>query len=720
MSKHFLNTLFEPKNIAVIGASNNLLKIGHIVAKNILESGYKGQLFLINPKEKEILANPVFNDLDKVKNILDQQSLKHLELAIICIPAKFTPQILEELANLKTKFAIIISAGFKEIGNLELENKIIEIAQKNQIKILGPNCLGLLNLNFNELAYNGSFAFKPKLNGNISLISQSGALVTSFLDKADRRGFGFNKVISLGNKSDLNEIDFVDFLDKDSQTDIIAIYLEGFSQAKKLIKLLSQVQKPVIIIKAGRTPKTQIAISSHTGSIAGDEKIADLYLKEIGAILPKSLEEFFSTLFLFSKLVKTLKSKNNLGQNQNTSSDLISKEILKPNLNRNLVILTNAGGGGVLALDALIKTKITCEELPILTQNKLKNILPKAASSHNPVDILGDSDSQRYQKALQIILEEKSVLSVMVILTPQANTEIQKTAENLVKLTEDFPQKVILPVFVGGDKIHSAIKIFRQNNLPYFDTPDEALEALDNWYKFRFNNKNQEFLDPELEVKPNSKINLRLSKKSHSLEFDQIQKITKKFDLPLVKSSFINSKNYEEIFEKFDKPVVLKVVSSKELHRTDKNMVLVEVKKIEDVKKFVTTFEREKILIQEIVKNGVEVFVGIKKDWQFGCSLVMGSGGIYAEIWNDLVLAPIPITKKTIHRFLSQTKLFRFLTGYRNKFYDLDFLVENIYKITLLAQTYPQISSIDINPFIIQKKGGKIVDFKVILESKLS
>ncbi len=684
-----LKKLFYPESIAVIGASNEPTKIGHIISKNILNSRYQGSLFLVNPKEKKILDHPVYNQITDI--------FEDIDLAIIAIPAKYVPNTLQNLGNRRTKFATIISAGFKESGNLELEDKILEIANKNKIRLIGPNCLGLMNLSDSTLRFNGSFGFTPKITGKAALISQSGALISSFLDMAEAKGFGFNKVVSLGNKSDLDEVDFVNYFQSDPEIEQIALYLEGFNRAEEFIKTIANSNKPIILIKSGKTEETKKAISSHTGSIAGNEKVAAMYLSEINTIQPKSLSEFFNTIFLFSRF-------NELKEN-------------------NLVILTNAGGAGVLTLDGLAKTKLKASKISQQTQQKLISILPLASSIHNPIDILGDAEANRYFQSLQILLEDSKINTVIVILTPQANSQVELTAQMIVQLSQEYENKVILPVFLGGNKIAGAIEIFKKNNLPYFNSPLDALEALENLRQFSLESKNLTFLKP-IEIKVNQdklkeiRLEIQETKKNNlpSLEFSTLNKISQLLDLSLVEFEFVNQNNYEDLYNQFGSQSVVKVVSANTLHRTDKSMVKIGLESKDDLLNFVQQFSDKKIIIQKMIKKGIEVFIGINKDQQFGHSLVVGSGGIYTEVLSDLTLSPIPITRDRIKVAFAETKVWKFLNGYRNKFYQTEILLETIYKLTQFVLLVPEIESIDINPYICtQDTGGNIVDFKVLI-----
>lgn len=294
-----LTSLFYPKNITIIGASADPQKIGNIISRSVLESGYQGQLNLINPKGGEILDQPVYTDIDELQSGLD--------LAIIVIPANIVLEAVKKLITKELKNLIVISAGFKEASEegREREEELSKICENNNINLVGPNCLGIINNDQNsEYKFNGSFAFTPTRSGKISLISQSGAIISSLIDKAEGRGFGFNKVISVGNKADLDATNFITYLDTDDSTEVIALYLEGFKSARQFIEQVARTDKPVIILKAGRSTAAKEAVSSHTGTIAGNAKVAEAYLSEANAVQAMDMEEFFDTMFLFSRYTK--------------------------------------------------------------------------------------------------------------------------------------------------------------------------------------------------------------------------------------------------------------------------------------------------------------------------------------------------------------------------------------------------------------------------------
>lgn len=693
-----LKNLFYPESISVIGVSENTQKIGHIITKNIIESGYQGQLFLVNRKGEKILGKQCF--------ITPIEITTNINVSIICVPANTVHVSLEDLGKQKVlickdkplpqTFAIIISAGFRENGEggLLMETKLLEIAEKYNITLQGPNCLGLMNLDNNDYAYNGTFDFLPQLRGSVSLVSQSGALISAFLDSADQRGFGFNKIISLGNKLGITEIDLVNYLESDESTKIIALYLESFSSPKIFIELLKKIRKPVIILKAGRSDVAKTAATSHTGSIAGNTKIAQVFLASSRAVQVYSLTEFFDIIALFSRY-------------QNVS-------------NQKLAIVTNAGGMGVITLDCLNESEIKLQDLSDETVTQISKFLPPTAKVHNPIDILGDANLDRYEKALNTLVSKENLGSILVILTPQVNSQITETAEMIVNIALKYPKTVIMPVFIGGKLVEGALSVFKKHSLPYFFYPELAINALNNLWMYSKKVATPLQSDILAQHTHTEKLKLIFQKNifagNASLDFDSLNKITSYFELKMPKFQYISDNiNIQEQFNSFQKPIVLKVVSSNILHRTEKKMVQTNIQSIESVECFLSKHQNEQIIIQEMIQDGLEVFIGVQRDPDFGLTLVLGTGGIYAEAIDDFALGALPQSKQEVLTILKQTKIFNILNGFRSKKWDIDNLIEDILKITNIAQSFEEIKSIDINPYLVKQIGGVALDVKILI-----
>ncbi len=686
-----MDRLFYPTSVAIIGASNTSGKIGNIILKNIIESGYKGKIWPINPKHSEVLGYESHSSVFLLKEIPD--------LVIVAIKAEEILAVIDDLGKLKIKLAdgsqlqqtyvVVISAGFSEFGKggLELEQKLMLLCKKYSIELVGPNCLGLMSLGKSEYSFNGTFDFAPKFRGNVALVSQSGALISVLLENADYFGFGFSKVISLGNKAGINETELLEYLDSDPETEVIGMYLESFKNGKEFYKQLNSCRKPVIILKPGKTEASKKAASSHTGAIAGNSKVTSAFLSEAGAIEVTNLEEMIDCLNLFSKY-------------KSVDSDLVS-------------VVTNAGGVGVMTLDALENTDLKITKLQTLSQTKLAEILPGASSKINPIDLLGDAGAGRYENVLETLLTDIQPDSLIVILTPQVNTEILETAKVLVDFADKFKNTVILPVFAGRERLGEAHDLFKQHNLPYFQTPERAVKALNYLYKY-----SQSLLRKRTKLKdiePVTMQSLPLDTFTSSIsEFENVMKLAKKYSINVPKYINLKDSKHEEIFDLLGSPVVLKCVNGDILHRTENNMVRVGVDSIAQIQDFVQAHQGLEIIAQESVEKGIEVFCGIQNDVDFGLVMVLGSGGIYAEAIDDFAMGPLPKSKEEVLKILQKTKVYKILNGFRGSQFALDELLKCLLSLAELARTLPvDFKSIDINPCIVTKNDYMIVDFKI-------
>ncbi|MGA1050380.1 MAG: acetate--CoA ligase family protein [Minisyncoccia bacterium] len=684
-----MQELFYPESIAIIGASRNKSKIGSIILHNIIKTNYKGDLFLVNPSARQIEGYPVYQNINQLP--------QGIKVAIVVIPSGFVLEAVEELGKKGIKYAVIISAGFKESGSegQSREKALAKIAKVYGIRVIGPNCLGIINNDANRYAYNGSFGLLSRKTGNISLISQSGALISAFIDRADSLNIGFNKIISLGNKLDLDEVDSIEYLDKDAKTKVISLYLEGIARPVEFIKAIKHSKKPIIILKAGRSEKSKKTIQSHTGSLAGDEVIIDTLLQEAGAIIVYSLEELFDTVQLFSRF----QSVSRFGT----------------------AIVTNAGGLGVISVDASVEYNLKLANIEPKAIQQLKQVLPAAASRHNPVDILGDADAMRYRETLQILVKEKLVGSLIVLISPQIMTPLTDIGRVINDIAIKNPHKPILTVMVGGTKTTQLTKEIK--DYPYFDTPERAIRALSNLYKYSHQSRNAKLWDePTSYVKKSSiqSINQALEQdKSYNLlsaSWGTVSLISKELSLELPKTLDIKSTtDIKKLEKKLQYPLVLKDVNPNILHRTDSGLVQLGVRNLDEVKKFYHKHKNGQIIAQEQAHKGIEVFVGVKRDPQLGIVLLMGSGGIYAEIINDIAFASMPITKPYILKTLKKTKVYKILNGARGIEYDINWLVDTVFQLNLLIYSIPTIQELDVNPIIVYPKGGCILDLKVIL-----
>ena len=674
-----LERFFNPKSVAVIGASPKKEKLGNCLVRNIQE-GKKRKIYPINPKYKKILGLSCFPTVSEVKGDID--------LAIIAVKAEIVPTMVEECGKKSIPFVIIISAGFKETGEegTKREEKIKEIAKKYKIKILGPNCLGLLD---SSTDLNASFASEMILKGEIAFVSQSGAICSSMLDWAKKEHIGFSKFISLGNETVLTENDFLEYLAQDKKTKAILMYLEAITDGRRFIKLARQItkNKPIVILKAGKTAKGQKAIISHTGSLTPENKIFEAACLQSKVINVDSLRELFN----FTKIF-------NAG-------------IFRP-LTR-LAVVTNGGGPSIIMSD-LIELSSTLElaEIKKETKNKLRKILPNFASVNNPVDILGDALSSRYEEVLKILTAEKNIDGLIVIITPQKMTEIEKTAQIIIKYHKKKP---IIPIFIGEETTGKGEELLKVNKVGNFEYPMDIKEVLE---AMSFKKKTLVLVPPRRDTAGQER---RLA-----LDFNRILSLLKKYKIEVISSFFVKrQKDLNEIFKKIKPPVALKVVSPQIIHKTDVGGVKLNLKTIKEVKKawqeIVEKIKTKKIkaeikgmIIQPMTK-GKEVIVGMKRDPVFGPVIVFGLGGIFVEVLKDVSMRIAPLTKKDVAQMLTEIKGFEILEGTRGeKSVNFKALQKIILSLSRLSLRHKEIKEIDLNPVMVNEKEAIVVDARMI------
>ncbi|MBU0647260.1 MAG: acetate--CoA ligase family protein [Patescibacteria group bacterium] len=704
-----LSKIFSPNSIAIIGASHERGKVGYEIVNNLLNGKFKKEIFLINPKGGKILGKKVFKNIFEVKEKID--------LAIIVVPSIICPQVLEEVGQEGIKYAIIISAGFKEFGveGAKIEEKIKKIAEKYEISFLGPNCLGLINPYQN---LNASFgANLPEKKGNIFFLSQSGAILCGFLDLADQNNLGFSKIVSLGNKANLSENDFLEFALNDPQTKVVLAYLESFVDGKKTIEILkNNPQKPLILLKAGVSEKGKKAASLHTGSLAGSNEAFEAFIKKTNVIKADSLKDLFNLVKGFS--FQNLSEKNKIA------------------------ILTNAGGLGVLGTDAIEKFKVKSLKLKVEsslelvklneeTKDFLRKKLPLSCSLENPVDIIGDAKADRYKIALEAILKDKNVSAVLVFLTPQKMTEPEKTAEIIVSFFKKY-KKPIFTCFFGQKSVEKAIKILEKNNIPNFDTPEKAVEVIQKML-----GNNQIFEETkninQLIISEKQKIEKVLDKacSQKNLEPEKVAEILKICKIPYPK--FVIAFSEDEAINKAKElfyPLAMKTAGSEILHKQDVGGVKLNLKNEQEVKKAYQEIvknisniagdknnkEIKKVIIQEMVTSGEEIIIGMKRDEQFGPLIMFGLGGIFVEVLKDVSFGIAPLNYNEAKEMIYSIKGYDILKGARGgKEKDIDSIIEILLKISELSIAFPQIKEIDLNPVKVFEKGYSILDFKFIL-----
>ncbi|BAT72340.1 hypothetical protein TST_1554 [Thermosulfidibacter takaii ABI70S6] len=669
-----MDNFFKPKSVAIVGATASEKKVGYAVLRNILKSGYKGAIYPVNPKRKEIMGLEVYNSISQLPETP--------ELAVLVVPPESCIAAIDELGKMGTKAFLVISAGFKETGEYgkQLEEKLVCTARKYDASIIGPNCLGIMDT---HTPINATFATVTPPKGNVAVISQSGALLSAFFDWSIDEGVGFSKVISLGNQSDLDQSDFLEYLAEDPETDVVLLYVEGIKKGTKFIKAIKKAssQKPVLILKVGRSEAGARASSSHTGSVTGSHDAYKAAVKKGGALSVETMEDLFIAAKIFSRY--------------------------RPQTVKNVAILTNAGGPGIIATDALESSSINLAKLSEETKQPLKKVLPPMASVNNPVDVIGDADALRYKNALEILLSSEETDSVIVLLTPQLMTEIAETARVIARHKNSKP---IVAAFMGRHRVSEGIEILKSNGIPNYEFPEHTVKAFDfmNLYLER---KEGYSLQADVTITERKLEAIKEKVEGYSLnnikyldEFPSLE-IIELAEIPTPKRVLAKSEDEAvEAAQRIGFPVVMKVSSPKALHKSDIGGVVTGVNGIEEVKKYFNKLnnlvpETRGVLVEETAPDGIDLIVGFKKDPTFGAVVVVGLGGIYVEILKDIAHGIAPLSTKEATAMLKSLKSYPVLEGARGSIkVDVELLAEIISKFSVLAASIEELKEGEINP----------------------
>ncbi|MCC6022878.1 MAG: acetate--CoA ligase [Desulfurococcaceae archaeon] len=697
-----MKELFKPRNVVVIGASREPGKVGHAVLRNIIESGFKGEVYPVNPRADKVLG------LNAYKSVLEVPG--DVDLAVIVIPAQAVLDVMEECGRKGVKYAVVISAGFKEIGGegIEREGKLIEIARKYGVRVVGPNCLGIIDL---HTPLNASFASIPETKGGIAFISQSGALLSAILDWAPKAGIGFSKIVSLGNKADLNEVDFLTYLGEDPETKVILLYLESIADGRRFIEVGSTVtrKKPVILLKGGITEAGAKAALSHTGSMAGGITALKAALRKAGIIQVSSVSELFDMAIAFNS--QPIPAGSRVG------------------------IVTNAGGAGVVISDLLVSRGLKLAEPSRYTVDYLRSVLPPVASVYNPVDVIGDAKADRYGVAIEALLRDPNIDSLLVILTPQVVTEPEETAKVIVELSRRYPSKPILAIFMGGGKVEKATRILIENNIPVYDMPERAVTAvlgLSNYRELReLLTKALEYVEVfDVDKEKALEIIEEVRRQGRRVLLEhEAKEIVRSYGIPVVPTKLAVSEDRAvEIARKLGYPVVVKISSPDIIHKSDIGGVITNLKSDDEVaeafrtvisnaRRYVPTASIYGATVQKMVPKGREVIIGATKDPVFGHLIMFGLGGIYIELFKDVSFRLAPLSIYEAKEMITETKAYTLLRGFRGEPpADINSIVNILLRVSKLVTDIPQIVEIDINPLFVYEIGAIAVDARIIIE----
>ena len=701
-----LDKIFNPKTVAIVGASDEEGTVGYALLKNFKELGFEGKVYPVNIKKSEVLGLQAYPSVEQIPEPVD--------LAIIATPARTVPGIVEQCGKFGIKGLIIISAGFKEIGEegRALEQKITELKKEYDLRIIGPNCLGVIRP---SVKMNATFISKTPKPGNIAFISQSGALGSAILDYALHENIGFSNFVSIGSMMDVDFGDLIDYFGTDPKTRSILMYIEGLTDARKFMSAAKHFArtKPIILVKAGKFAESAKAAASHTGSLTGEDNIYDAAFKRAGVVRVDEIADLFN------------------------AAEVLGMQPL-PN-GPNLAIITNAGGPGVMATDALISRGGKVAKLSPKTMETLDAVLPHFWSHGNPVDILGDAHADRYKAAIETCLKDDGVDGILVIYTQQAvaePVEIAKVVSEFIR-SRPYQNKTILTSFLGYGAVEEANSIFSQNSIPTFTTPEQATKTYLYMYQYK---RNLELLYETPEEVPvdmmapkrplmvilrnaatENRELLTEAEAKHFLEY---------YNFPVVKTKVATTQDEAvRLAAELGYPVVLKILSPQIVHKSDAGGVALDLNSetevreaydriIQRAKQYRPEAEIQGVTVQEMIKKtGYEVIIGAKQDPLFGPVILFGMGGVGVELFKDFSLGLPPLNQTLVRRMMEETKVYQLLKGYRNvPPANIRLLEEIMVLFSQMLVDFPQLKEVDINPLFIDSVEAYAFDARILID----
>lgn len=695
-----LEMFTEPRGVAVVGASTSPEKLGYQVLHNVIQYGYQGAIYPINPTAPEILG------LKAYPSVLDCPD--PVDLAVLLVPNKAVPAVMEQCGQRGLKGAVVITAGFREVGpqGRALEQQVIEIVRRYGMRMVGPNVLGIIDT---VCKLNASFAAGMPERGRIAFMSQSGALCTAILDMALGQGIGFSRFYSIGNKADVNELDLVKAWAEDPETRAIMAYLEGITNGPEFIRVASEVtrHKPIIAIKSGTTSAGSKAVSSHTGTLAGSEAAYDAAFKQSGILRAGSVQDLFDFARAFAR-----------------------QPLLKGDA---IAVITNAGGPGIMASDAVERAGLRLAALSSETKQKLQAQLPPAASVANPVDVLGDALADRYALAIEAVLADPNVDALMVVLTPQTMTQIPATAEALGKLSKG-PGKPVFGAFMGDAAIAKGVEMLRAYDVPNYQVPERAVGAIAAmWHHRTWLNTPplavEEFPADREKV---AQVFARVRAEGRvTIGDSEARDVLEAYGVPLPKAGLAATADEAvQLAESIGYPVVMKIASPDILHKSDIGGIKLNITSASEVRDAfdLLTYRGRRYMpdatiwgcqVQQMVKGGREVIIGVNRDPQFGPLIMFGLGGIYVEALKDVTFRVAPIDRRAATEMLGEIRAYKLLRGVRGeKPSDQKAIVETLLRISQLVTDFPEIVELDINPLMVFEQGRGVLGIDMRLALK--
>lgn len=703
--KHRLDPVFSPESIAVVGASRNPAKVGAQILHKLITYGFRGTLYPVNRKAKDVHSIRAYPSVSDIPDDVD--------LAVIVVPSEYVMDVIEECAKKGVRGAVVITAGFKEIGGegVERERTLLERTRKHGIAMIGPNCMGIINTNPRVLM-DATFAPTFPLHGKTAFMSQSGALGVAVLDHAKKINIGFSKFVSLGNKADVSVNDLLQYWGNDPDTDVILMYVESFGNPRNFVRIAREVtpRKPVIALKPGRTEAGRRAAVSHTGSLAGLDEATDALFEQCGVIRVGSIEELFDLATAFS---------------------------MQPTpMGRSVGIVTNAGGPAIMATDSLVSVGLDVPRLGDKTQKRLREVLVEEATTTNPVDMTAHGNPAAYEATIRAVLNDTRVDSCLIIFVPPAMVDELDIAKTILKVAKRQKRKTILSCFLGSTEESPGFNLLTTSGVPAYLFPESAAKALSSMFAYgkylqRDRGRVRSFRVGREKVE---QIFETCERESRSrLSEVEVLEVLRSYGFSLAKYGVAGSLDEaKEIADEIGYPVALKAMSPQIIHKSDFGGIALDIendKELSDKFRAITKrIERSKFpisgyLLQEYVTEGKEIIIGMKNDPKFGPLIMFGLGGIYVEILKDVAFRLTPLTDAEAERMIMSIRGYPLLTGVRGeKPSDTNIIIDHLQRVSQMVNDFHRIEELDINPMMVfgKGKGARIVDARMAIGKKRS
>ncbi len=695
--RHPLDPIFKPKSVAVIGASRTKGSIGHELLHSIIDYGFNGMVFPVNPYAKVIHSIKCYPSVLSIQDDVD--------LAVIVVPKKFVPQALIDCGRKNIKGVVMITAGFSEVGDKEAEEEVRKICKQYDIRLVGPNCMGIINTH-PEYKLHATFASTHPIKGNVGFVSQSGALGVAILDNAQQLNIGFSMFVSVGNKMDISANDMLEYWEDDPETQVILLYLESFGNPRNFTTLARRIvkKKPIIAVKSGRTALGAKAASSHTGALAGMDMATDALFHQCGVIRVNTVEEMFD-------LTKVLANQP------------------LPKGDR-VAVMTNAGGPGILITDALVTHKLKMAELSDETISELKKYMPPEASFSNPIDMIASADTDGYKRTLRILLKDPQNDAVVVIFVRPVTADPSSIAQSIVDVVKSQKwEKPVICCFMGKIGESTGISILRDAKIPVYVFPEAAAMSLAATVRYKEIKERPEgklMVFNDVDKKTVAEIvNNAIKEKRENLRAIEIGKILKAYRFPMPDSVITNNLQEALNFAKMRYPIVLKMMSEEVSHKTDVGGVMVDIRNQDELtsafksiidKADKLDIKNYSVLVQQMVKGGKEVILGVTQDPSFGPLIMFGLGGTFVEIMKDVNFSVHPLTDIEAKRLVQTLKGVKLLQGFRGeKPVSFDIIYQCLGRLSQLVSDFHQIQEMDINPLIVfpESKKTRVVDARI-------